>query len=59
MNEVSKKMLEFGFNELNLNRIWASVMSKNKASGKVMQKVGLRYEGTMSLLLVHFKYHCE
>ncbi|WP_249872784.1 GNAT family N-acetyltransferase [Oceanobacillus saliphilus] len=45
--EASKKMLEFGFRELNLNRIWAPVMTKNKASGKVMQKVGLRYEGTL------------
>ncbi|MCP8617945.1 GNAT family N-acetyltransferase [Salirhabdus salicampi] len=45
--EASKKMLEFGFKELNLNRIWAPVMSKNKASGKVMQKVGLSYEGTL------------
>lgn len=45
--ESSNKMLEFGFNELNLNRIWAPVMSKNKASGKVMEKVGLTYEGTL------------
>lgn len=45
--ESSKKMLEFGFNELNLNRIWAPVMSKNKASGKVMEKIGLKYEGTL------------
>lgn len=45
--EVSKKILEFGFYELNLNRIWAPVMSKNTASGKVMEKVGLRYEGTL------------
>src|SRR5699024_2540943 len=45
--EASKRMLEFSFNELNLNRIWAPVMNKNKGSGKVMQKVGLRYEGTL------------
>lgn len=45
--EASKMMIEFGFNDLNLNRIWAPVMSKNKASGKVMEKVGLRYEGTL------------
>jgi len=45
--EASKEILGFGFNELNLNRIWAPVMSKNKASGKVMQNVGLSYEGTL------------
>src|SRR5699024_1578011 len=45
--EASRRILEFGFNVLNLNRIWAPVMSKNKASGKVMEKVGLKYEGTL------------
>jgi ribosomal-protein-alanine N-acetyltransferase len=46
--EASKKIVEFGFEELKLNRIWAPVMTKNKASGKVMQKSGLRYEGTLN-----------
>ncbi|MRG87179.1 GNAT family N-acetyltransferase [Salinibacillus xinjiangensis] len=45
--EASKKIIEFGFHDLKLNRIWAPVMSKNKASGKVMKKVGLNYEGTL------------
>lgn len=45
--EAAKKVVDFGFNEQHLNRIWAPVMSKNKASGKVMQKVGLQYEGTL------------
>lgn len=45
--EMAKAMLAFGFNELNLNRIWAPVMKKNIASAKVMQKIGLSYEGTL------------
>ncbi|MCP3033624.1 GNAT family N-acetyltransferase, partial [Halobacillus sp. A1] len=45
--EASKIVIDFGFKEQKLNRIWAPVMSKNKASGKVMQKVGLQYEGTL------------
>lgn len=45
--EAAKKVIEFGFEEQNLNRIWAPVMSKNTASGKLMQKVGLKYEGTL------------
>lgn len=45
--EASKKILAFGFNKLNLNRIWAPVMKKNIASAKVMQKIGLFYEGTL------------
>jgi|SRR5690625_1096141 len=45
--EAAKEVIDFGFNDQNLNRIWAPVMSKNKASVKVMQKVGLEYEGTL------------
>lgn len=45
--EAARKVIDFGFKEQNLNRIWAPVMSKNKASGKVMQKIGLKYEGTL------------
>ena len=45
--ESSKRVVEFGFGELKLNRIWAPIMSKNKASSKVMEKIGLKYEGTL------------
>jgi [ribosomal protein S5]-alanine N-acetyltransferase len=45
--EAVKRVIDFGFKELKLNRIWAAIMSKNKASGKVLKKVGLRYEGTL------------
>jgi [ribosomal protein S5]-alanine N-acetyltransferase len=45
--ESAKKVIEFGFNKLKLNRIWAPIMNKNKASGKVLEKVGMKYEGTL------------
>lgn len=45
--EAAKRVIDFGFKELNLNRIWAPIMSKNKASSKVLKKVGLIYEGTL------------
>ena len=45
--EAAKKVIEFGFNQLRLNRIWAQIMSKNKASVKVLEKSGLKYEGTL------------
>lgn len=45
--EAAKRMISYGFSELNLNRIWAPIMSKNKASCKVMEKVGMTYEGTL------------
>lgn len=45
--EAARRLVDFGFKKQELNRIWAPVMSKNQASGKVMQKVGLEYEGTL------------
>jgi [ribosomal protein S5]-alanine N-acetyltransferase len=45
--EGSKRLIEFAFYELNLNRVWACVMKKNKASIEVMKKSGLLYEGTL------------
>ncbi|MBM7587180.1 RimJ/RimL family protein N-acetyltransferase [Bacillus pakistanensis] len=44
--EAGKEMIKFGFEELGLNRIYADAFTKNTASSKVMQKVGLKYEGT-------------
>ena len=45
--EAAKEVIDFGFNKLNLNRIWAPIMSKNIASGKVLKNAGLTYEGTL------------
>lgn len=44
--EAAIQIIEFAFNQLDLNRIWACVMKKNKASIEVMKKSGLYYEGT-------------
>lgn len=46
MTEALKCMLQFGFEEMNLNRIKASYFSDNPASGRVMEKAGMSYEGT-------------
>ena len=43
--EALKGIIEFGFKNLNLNRIYAMYFINNKASGKVMKKAGMRYEG--------------
>ncbi|MGJ9458347.1 GNAT family N-acetyltransferase [Oceanobacillus sp. CF4.6] len=45
--EAAKEVIDFGFNRLNLNRMWAPIMSKNVASGKVLKNAGLTYEGTL------------
>ena len=38
-------IIQFGFEELKLNRIAAGHFPHNPASGRVMQKVNMRYEG--------------
>lgn len=45
--EAAKKVVRYGFEDLNLNRIWAKAMSKNPASIKVMKNIGMRKEGVL------------
>lgn len=44
--EACKKIIEFGFERYNLNRIYALAMVTNIGSWRVMEKVGMKYEGT-------------
>ncbi len=43
--EAAKSVLDFGFNELMLNKIFAHYLARNNSSGKVMQKIGMVEEG--------------
>ena len=45
--EAAKAMIEFGFNSLNLNSIYARFFDINPASGRVMEKCGMTYVGTI------------
>ena len=45
--EAAKEVVRFGFEVLSLHRIWAKAMSRNPTSTRVMQKVGMRKEGTL------------
>lgn len=45
--EAAQAVLKYGFEERGLNRIQARHITENPASGRVMQKIGMRYEGTM------------
>lgn len=47
MSEATKVMLEFGFNQLNLNRIWAKIFIDNEASKRTAEKAGFKVEGIM------------
>lgn len=43
--EAAREMLRYGFKDLKLHRIFASHFGHNPASGRVLQKIGMRYEG--------------
>ena len=42
--EVSRAILNYGFEELKMERIIAMAMEENKASIRIMQKVGMQFE---------------
>jgi RimJ/RimL family protein N-acetyltransferase len=47
VSEALQKIVEFGFEELHLNKIYASHFPHNPASGKVLQKNGFEFEGIL------------
>lgn len=46
-SEAARQILRYGFEECNLHRIFAGHYVRNPASGRVMQKVGMTFEGTL------------
>jgi len=46
MSEAARRVIQFGFEDLNLNRIFAGYFTRNLASRRVMDKAGMTYEGT-------------
>lgn len=44
--EALRAVLAYCFETVGLNRVWADYDTRNTASGRVMQKAGMRYEGT-------------
>lgn len=58
VTEAVQAVIRLGFEELNLNRIQAQHLTQNPASGRVMQKNGMRYEGTLRQVVYRFDtYH--
>jgi len=45
--ETAKALTDYGFSELNLHRVYATVHPENAASIRVLEKVGMRYEGRL------------
>jgi len=54
--EASRRLLEFGFNDLQLNRIQAMCSSENKSCQNVLQKLHMLYEGTLRQYRRDFKF---
>ncbi len=47
MTEAVSAIIQFGFNEMTLNRIEALYDPRNMSSGRVLEKCGFEYEGVM------------
>ena len=45
--EAAQAVVTYGFETLALHRIHAYHMTRNPASGRIMQKIGMRYEGCL------------
>jgi ribosomal-protein-alanine N-acetyltransferase len=43
--EAARALLDFGFRELRLHRIWAQCIAENVASARVMERLGMKLEG--------------
>jgi ribosomal-protein-alanine N-acetyltransferase len=45
--EAAREVVRYGFERLNLNRIFASHFKGNEKSGRVLEKIGMRHEGSI------------
>ena len=45
-SEAARRIVRFGFETRGLNRIYAQCLVENRASARVMEKAGLKYEAT-------------
>lgn len=45
--EAAREIVRFGFEHLGLNRVFGEYMAGNPASGRVMEKIGMKYEGRL------------
>ncbi|MBC7754533.1 MAG: GNAT family N-acetyltransferase, partial [Moraxellaceae bacterium] len=51
--EASQVLMSFCFKEFDLKRIQAHYKKENIQSGRVMQKIGMNYEGTLKAAKFH------
>lgn len=46
-SEAANKVSDYAFNTLKLHRLYASHIKENIASGRILQKIGMQYEGCL------------
>lgn len=51
--EASQAMMDYCFKEFSLKRVQALCKAENKASARVMEKIGMTYEGTLKSAIFH------
>lgn len=47
VSEAAEALMRAGFDQLGLHRIWATCDTRNAASVRVLEKIGMRREGTL------------
>ncbi|CAG9621247.1 Putative ribosomal N-acetyltransferase YdaF [Sutcliffiella rhizosphaerae] len=43
--EAAKAVMEYGFEELQLNKVFAGAFAENPGSWRIMEKIGMKHEG--------------
>ena len=59
VTEAAAALVRYVFNDLGLNRVFAFHFTRNPASGRVLQKIGMRREGTMRQHIVKWGEHVD
>lgn len=59
MTEAVKQIVEHGFQNLEINRIYAGTFEFNTASGKVLSKAGFRHEATLKNAIYKNGQFCD
>lgn len=52
--EAVKSIIDYGFNNLKLHKIYATYFTNNPASGRVMEKAGMHFEAMFKSHLYHW-----
>ena len=59
VTEAAAAVVRYVFDDLHLNRVFAFHFTRNPASGRVLQKIGMQREGTMRQHIVKWGEHVD